>query len=136
MCVSIYNNIFANTDSRNEFDREMKELHAIIRDLREDRDLKQKTVAEYLGISQQTYSNYENGRRDIPLWAVLKLSKYFKVSTDYLLGADNGYLGSPNLNRKYLGDVTIHDVLFRIQKLDAGKRRELLRFIRFLGEEE
>ncbi|WP_336526929.1 helix-turn-helix transcriptional regulator [Bacteroides acidifaciens] len=114
----------------------MKELHVIIRGLREDRDLKQKTVAEYLGVSQQTYSNYENGRRDIPLWAVLKLSKYFKVSTDYLLGADTGYLGSPNLNRKYLGDVTMHDVLFRIQKLDAGKRRELLRFIRFLGEEE
>lgn len=111
----------------------MKELHVIIRDLREDLDIKQKTVAEYLGVSQQTYSNYENGRRDIPLWAVLKLSEYFKVSTDYLLGADSGYLGSPNLNRKYLGDVTMHDVLFRIQKLDAGKRRELLRFIRFLG---
>ncbi|MDE5939101.1 MAG: helix-turn-helix domain-containing protein [Lachnospiraceae bacterium] len=114
----------------------MKELHAIIRDLREDRDIKQKTVAEYLGVSQQTYSNYENGRRDIPLWAVLKLSKYFKVSTDYLLGTDCGYLGSPNLSRKYLGDVTMHDVLIHIQKLDAGKRRELLRFIRFLGDTE
>lgn len=114
----------------------MKELHVIIRDLREDRDLKQKTVAEYLGVSQQTYSNYENGRRDIPLWAVLKLSTYYKVSTDYLLSADCSYLGSPNLSRKYLGDVTMHDVLFRIQKLNAGKRRELLRYIRFLVEEE
>ena len=112
----------------------MKELHVIIRGLREDRDIKQKTVAEYLGVSQQTYSNYENGRRDIPLWAVLKLSEYFKVSTDYLLGSDCGYLGSSNLSRKYLGDVTMHDVLFHIQKLDAGKRRELLRFIRFLGD--
>lgn len=98
----------------------MKELHAIIRDLREDRDLKQKTVAEYLGISQQTYSNYENGRRDIPLWAVLKLSKYFKVSTDYLLGADNGYLGSPNLNRKYLGDVT-HDIRMNLFSISISK---------------
>lgn len=35
----------------------MKELHVIIRDLREDRDLKQKTIAEYLGVSQQTYSS-------------------------------------------------------------------------------
>lgn len=113
----------------------MKELHVIIRDLREDRDLKQKTIAEYLGVSQQTYSNYENGRRDVPLWAVLKLSKYYKVSTDYLLGADSGYLGSPNLNRKYLDDVTMHDVLFRIQNLDAGKRRELLHFIKFLHDE-
>ena len=114
----------------------MKELFVIIRDLREDRDLKQKTVAEYLGVSQQTYSNYENGRRDIPLWAVLRLSTYYKVSTDYLLGADRDYLGSPDLSRKYLGDITMHDVLFRIQKLDVRKRRELLRFIRFLGESE
>ncbi len=114
----------------------MKDLHIIIRGLREDHDLKQKTVAEYLGVSQQTYSNYENGRRDIPLWAVLKLSQYYKVSTDYLLGSDSSYLGSPNLSRKYLGDITMHDVLFRIQKLDSGKRRELLRYIRFLGEEE
>lgn len=114
----------------------MKELNIIIRDLREDRDLKQKTVAEYLGISQQTYSNYENGRRDIPLWAVLKLSEYYKVSTDYLLGTDTSYMGSSNLSRKYLGDVTMHDVLFRIQKLDNEKRRELLQFIRFLGEKE
>ena len=119
-----------------ELNQEMKELHIIIRDLREDRDLKQKTVAEYLGISQQTYSNYENGRRDIPLWAVLKLSEYYKVSTDYLLGTDTSYLGSSNLSRKYLGDVTMHDVLFRIQKLDTEKRRELLQFIRFLGEKE
>ena len=64
----------------------MKELRTIIRDLREDNDIKQKAIAEYLGVSQQTYSNYENGHREIPIWAVIKLSKYYKVSTDYLLG--------------------------------------------------
>ena len=48
----------------------MKELRMIIRELREDRDIKQKIIAEYLGISQQTYSNYENGHREIPIWAV------------------------------------------------------------------
>lgn len=41
----------------------MKELRMVIKDLREDNDIKQKTVAEYLGVSQQTYSNYENGHR-------------------------------------------------------------------------
>jgi len=110
----------------------MKELRTIIRDLREDRDLKQKTIAEYLGVSQQTYSNYENGHRGIPIWAVIKLSKYYKVSTDYLLGADTGYLGSTNLNGKYVGDVTMHDVVYNLQKLNAKDRRELLRYIRFL----
>ena len=38
----------------------MKELREKIRELREDRDIKQKTIADYLGVSQQTYSNYEN----------------------------------------------------------------------------
>lgn len=45
----------------------MKELRRVIRDLREDSDIKQKAVAEYLGVSQQTYSNYENGHREIPI---------------------------------------------------------------------
>lgn len=110
----------------------MKELRRIIRDLREDNDIKQKTIAEYLGVSQQTYSNYENGHREIPIWAVVKLSKYYQVSTDYLLGADSGYLGSTNLNGKYLGDVTMHDVVFDLQKLTAKDRRDLLKYIRFL----
>ena len=113
-------------------ERYMKELRTIIRDLREDKDLKQKTIAEYLGVSQQTYSNYENGHREIPIWAVIKLSKYYKVSTDYLLGADSGYLGSTNLSGKYLGDVTKHDVVFDMQKLNAKDRRDLLRYLRFL----
>ncbi|MBD5509349.1 MAG: helix-turn-helix transcriptional regulator [Lachnospiraceae bacterium] len=110
----------------------MKELRRIIRDLREDNDIKQKTIAEYLGVSQQTYSNYENGHRDIPIWAVVKLSKYYQVSTDYLLGADSGYLGNTNLNGKYLGDVTMHDVVYDLQKLNAKDRRDLLKYIRFL----
>lgn len=118
--------------SRRESGINMKELRRVIRDLREDNDIKQKTVAEYLGVSQQTYSNYENGHREIPIWAVVKLSKYYQVSTDYLLGADSGYLGSTNLNGKYLGDVTMHDVVFDIQKLKAKDRRDLLKYIRFL----
>lgn len=110
----------------------MKELHTVIRDLREDRDIKQKTVAAYLGIAQQTYSNYENGHRQIPIWAVIKLSEYYKVSTDYLLGADTGYLGNANLNGKYLGNVTMHDVVYDIQHLNARGRHDLLKYIRFL----
>ena len=114
----------------------MKELRMIIRDLREDRDIKQKVIAEYLGVSQQTYSNYENGHREIPIWAGTKLSEYYKVSTDYLLGADTGYLGNTNLNVKYLGDVTMHDVVYDIQKLNPKDRRDLLRYIKFLKNGE
>lgn len=57
-----------------------------IRDLREDHDLKQKDMADILNCSQQVYSNYELGQRDIPTEVLIRLSKYYHVSVDYLLG--------------------------------------------------
>ena len=57
-----------------------------IRDLREDRDLTQKEVAKALSCSQQVYSNYELGQRDIPTDILIKLAKLYDVSTDYILG--------------------------------------------------
>ena len=57
-----------------------------LRDLREDRDLRQEDVAEILGISQTVYSRYERG---IPVIHLLKLADYYKVSTDYILGRTN-----------------------------------------------
>ena len=56
-----------------------------IKDMREDRDLKQREVAEYLHCSQQVYSNYELGQRDIPTDILIKLSQLYNVSIDYLL---------------------------------------------------
>lgn len=57
-----------------------------LRDLREDNDLKQKEIADYLHIKQNTYSQYENGQRQLPVEVLIKLAKYYKVSTDYILG--------------------------------------------------
>ena len=57
-----------------------------IRDLREDRDLKQKDLAAFLKCSQQVYSNYELGQRDIPTEVLIRLSAFYHVSVDYLLG--------------------------------------------------
>ncbi|MCM1124249.1 MAG: helix-turn-helix domain-containing protein [Eubacterium sp.] len=114
----------------------MKELYEIIRDLREDRDIKQKTVAEYLNVSQQAYSNYENGHREIPIWAITKLAEYYEVSIDYLLGAKQSYADSSNLSNKYLGDITMHDVVYDIQKLNPQNKSNLLKYIRFLKESE
>ncbi len=64
-------------------------MYQRIRDLREDRDLKQRQVAEYLRCSQQVYSNYELGQRDIPTDVLIRLSELYKVSVDYLLGLTN-----------------------------------------------
>lgn len=61
-----------------------------IKDLREDHDLKQKDLAKILHCSQQVYSNYELGQRDIPTYILIALSDFYKVSVDYLLGiSDN-----------------------------------------------
>ena len=57
-----------------------------LKDLREDLDLTQHELAMYLHIKQNTYSQYENGQRQIPLEQLIKLAKYYKTSTDYLLG--------------------------------------------------
>lgn len=60
-----------------------------LKDLREDADLKQKTLAAYLHIKQNTYSQYENGQRQIPIDILIKLANYYHVSTDYLLELTN-----------------------------------------------
>lgn len=57
-----------------------------IRDLREDRNLTQKELAEYLHVKQNTYSQYENEQRQIPISCLIALAKFYHTSTDYLLG--------------------------------------------------
>lgn len=57
-----------------------------IKDLREDNDITQRELAEYLHIKQNTYSQYENGQRQIPIEVLIALAKYYKTSTDYILG--------------------------------------------------
>ena len=60
-----------------------------IRDLREDNDLKQKNVADYLVCDQSLYSKYERGERPLPLEYAEKLADFYHVSVDYLLGRTN-----------------------------------------------
>ena len=57
-----------------------------IKDLREDNDKLQKDIAQILGISQQYYSEYENGNRTIPINHLITLAKYYHTSIDYLVG--------------------------------------------------
>lgn len=64
-------------------------MYIRIKQLREDNDIKQKTLANLLNVSQTTYSRYENGVLDIPLESLIKLAKYYNTSTDYLLGLTN-----------------------------------------------
>ena len=57
-----------------------------IRDLREDNNLTQEQVAKYLHVKQNTYSQYENEQRQLPLSCLIALAKLYKTSTDYILG--------------------------------------------------
>lgn len=60
-----------------------------IKDLREDNDITQRELAEYLHIKQNTYSQYENGQRQLPIEVLIMLAKYYRTSTDYILGLTN-----------------------------------------------
>ena len=56
-----------------------------LKDLREDRDVTQRELAEFLHIRQNTYSQYETGQRQLPVETLIKLALFFDTSTDYIL---------------------------------------------------
>lgn len=66
-----------------------------LRDLREDKDMKQADTAQMLGIQQTVYSRYERGFQNIPIEHLLKLADFYNVSTDYILGRTN----NPKINK-------------------------------------
>ena len=65
---------------------EMKSYAERLRELREDRDLKQKDLAAVLKTTQQVYSKYEKGETEMPIRHLITLAKFYKVSADYILG--------------------------------------------------
>ena len=60
-----------------------------LKDLREDKDLTQKQLVEILGMHRTTYTNYEQGKRELPFNLAIKLAKFYNVSLDYIAGLTN-----------------------------------------------
>ncbi|MBQ7283371.1 MAG: helix-turn-helix transcriptional regulator [Oscillospiraceae bacterium] len=60
-------------------------IYKRIRELREDNDLTQKEIAAAIGITQRSYSYYENGKRALPPEIIVALAEYYNVSADYIL---------------------------------------------------
>ena len=60
-----------------------------LKEIREDRDITQEALAAMLHIRQNTYSQYENGVRQLPIDILIKLSEIYDLSTDYILGLTN-----------------------------------------------
>jgi len=71
-------------------------MYRRIRDLREDKDWTQKQVASFINCSQQVYSNYELGQRDVPTQILLALAKLHNTSVDFLLGNTDNPIPYPN----------------------------------------
>ena len=76
-----------------------------IRELREDRDLRQVDLSAATGIEQKTISNYETGRTNPDSWAIIRLAEYFGVTCDYLLGVTS----------RNIGDLS--DVLYEVEEI-------------------
>lgn len=75
-------------------------MYRRIRDLREDKDLRQKDLADYLKCSQVCYSHYEIGKRDIPTDVLIKLAAFHNTSIDYLLGTTDQKEPYPSSKQK------------------------------------
>lgn len=72
-----------------------------LRLLRNEKQKSLKDIANYLNVSFVTISNYETGRRDIPTETLIKLSKYYNVSIDYLLGNSNDRNKPSNIKKNW-----------------------------------
>ena len=82
----------------------MKNYKERLRELREDRDLSQREIAELLNCTQTAYGKWENGKRDIKIDDLIKLAKFYNVSLDYLAGITDipkTLDGSPYTTKSY-----------------------------------
>ncbi len=85
----------------------MKNYNDKLRELREDNDLKQKDIAKILGINQQVYSRYELGIRPLPIELLIKLCKFYNVSSDWVLGLNTKDKERPENNINH-SDILYH----------------------------
>lgn len=95
----------------------MNDVKNRIRDLREDRDLRQIDVANATGIDQKTLSNYETGKTNPDSYSIIRLAEFFGVTTDYLLGYSNSCISSNK------------DVVDRLEKIEK-EIGEIKRFLK------
>lgn len=110
----------------------MKSTIELIRDMRIDHDLTQAEVAEILGISQQHYSQYENGNYELPLRHFATLVEYYNVSADYLLGRcslrEKTGTDLVYVLKDYTGTQFLNDIL----SLDEKSKETIVQYLSYL----
>ena len=114
----------------------MDNISARIKKLRMENNIKQRQLADYLGISQQSYSHYEQSQRELPIRYIVKIAKFYNVSTDYLLGTSTCRYGYFDLNSDFVQDVPLKNVLLSLNQLNKHNRLELVRFLFYLEESQ
>lgn len=106
-----------------------------LKNLRDGKNLTQGNVAEYLGIPQQRYSRYENGKSELPSRHLEALSKLYGVSSDYILGISMSENDLISVSNNIYGDIPFKDILNDIASLDAKQISKLSDYIKFLKYE-
>ena len=111
----------------------MKGVPIVVRELREDHDLSQTQVAALLGISQQHYSLYENGRYEIPYRHLITLADYYGVSIDYLASRTAQKQGMERavslLRQEISADYTLDDLTSDVWSLDQAGRSAVAEYV-------
>lgn len=107
----------------------MKNIIELLRNLREDKDLKQSDIANLLGTTQQQYSKYETGESELPLRALDTLADHYKVSADYLMGRTDCREGAKALNEKVSAEYTVGALISDVLSLDAAGRNAVIDYV-------
>ncbi len=107
----------------------MKKCSEIIRELREDHDLNQKTAAKIIHTSQQQYSKYENGYVEIPLRGLVALADYYGVSADYLLGRAEHTASTQTLDTYLSSNAEIATMLSTMQQLSPESQSAIFEYV-------
>lgn len=100
--------------------------------LRTERGIYQKQLAEFLGVSIGTISNYENGVHYPDLATLCRFAEYFRVTTDYLLDLTDNAIPIDNLNIELASNYTIGTALNAMIQLSSASRKQLIRYLNMI----
>lgn len=107
-------------------------LYKRFKDLREDKDLRQKDVAEIIKTSANYYGDYENGKREMPFDRAIALAKFYNVSLDYIAGLSNEKKG---LTKSQLSEDVSH-LVKSYETLSDRRKGRLEQFMQQLIDEQ
>lgn len=101
----------------------------LLRDLREDKDMSQREIADMLGVSQQQYSQYETGVIELPLRHFARLAELFDVSADYLLGRTERPKNGSFKNVYITRDCSCMKLVDNVLALSDGGRKSVVEYV-------